>query len=265
MQRTEPENLNGSGKTIDLYGLLQHLTTESAPPRSERSATVQQQIESYLAQLDLESIKQIAETDKDYFPKDFIAQCLMYCYCSSSYMYQQRNEQAALFLDAFTWFVEEFSPISPGYYGLGKSKEEVMDLQYLQDHIEVLGNALDYIFGSISDVFQNLSLVVAKSLIESFAEENCMYDAMGHYMESCDIEVRTPERWDTFKMMVQYMITQTVIDEGEDHEEENCTIGDDGQVLIGHAILWLYVSGIVDGVAPALFSLRRHTSQTFSW
>ena len=101
---------------------------ESAPTtrtRTERSATVRQQIESHLALFDLESVKQIAVTDKDYFPKDFIAQCLKHLRPGN---YRNRdNDPAGVFLDAFSWFVEEFGPASPGYFGIGESKE-VLDL-----------------------------------------------------------------------------------------------------------------------------------------
>ena len=132
---------------------------DSAPPSAERSATVRQQIESHLAVSDLESVKQIAETDKDYFPKDFIAQCLRTL--PSPYYHDYDLQEAwRLFLDTFIWFVEEFGPTSPGYFGLGKSKEEVIDLQ---DDLAPLREFFKIIW-SISDiVLHDLNLVVAKS------------------------------------------------------------------------------------------------------
>jgi hypothetical protein len=107
--------------------------------------------------LDFQSIRQIAETHKGYFPKDFIAQCLKHCH---NYHYDDDLQIAwRLFLDAFTWFVEEFGPASPGYYGLGKSKEEVVDQQ---GDIEVLGENLHDILDGIAGVFQNHSLVAVR-------------------------------------------------------------------------------------------------------
>ena len=88
--------------------------TPTTRSRTERSATVHQQIRPHLVRMDLESIKQIAETDKDCFPEDFITQCMKY----SSFW-----QEAGLFLDAFAWFVGEVGPTSPEYFGLGKSKE----------------------------------------------------------------------------------------------------------------------------------------------
>ena len=55
--------------------------------------------------------------------------------------------------------MDEFGLTSPGYNGLGKSKEEVIDIQ---DDLAVLEEFFGDILGSISDVFQYLSLVVAK-------------------------------------------------------------------------------------------------------
>ena len=146
----------------------------SATTRTERSATVRQQIVGYLWLSDLESIKQIAETDKDYFPKDFIAQCLKhfrYNYENDDDDWQESGRLVLwrLFVDAFTWFVEEFGPTSPGYYGLGKSKEDIIDPR--DNYSEVLGEAFHAIMNRSNFDFQNLSLVVAKSLIESFGEE----------------------------------------------------------------------------------------------
>ena len=225
---------------------------ESAPTtrtRAERSATVRQQIESHLALFDLESIKQIAVTDKDYFPKDFIAQCLEHFF---QYVHDDEWQEARrLFVDAFTWFVEEFGPTSPGYYGLGKSKEEVIDQQddimALED--EVLGDIF-YDLSMNFVVFQNLSLVVAKSLIESFGEGKCMCDAMGVYLIQCyeytdDPPSPRPGRWGKFKMMVEYLRKQAVTDEDEDNEKEDWITGGDGKVLIGHALLLLYARGVV--------------------
>ena len=57
-----------------------------------------------------------------------------------------------------------------------------------------------------------------------------------------------------FKRMVEYLIPQAVTDKGEDKWH----IGDNGKVLIGHAILWFFVSGgDVNFVARCLYSLRR--------
>ena len=230
---------------------IYNLTMELASTRTERSATVLQQIEPHLAHLDLESIKQIAETDKDYFPKDFIAQCLKHC-SHPDHIYLP--EVKRLFLDAFTWSVEEFGPTSPGYYGLGKSKEEVIDLQ---DDLEVLGDLFHVMSMATSDVFQNLSLVVAKSLIESFGEGKCMCDAMGVYLIQCyeytdDPPSPRPGRWGKFKMMVEYLRKQAVTDEDEDNEKEDWTTGGDGKVLIGHALLLLYARGVVWKITPSL-------------
>ena len=74
---------------------------------------------------------------------------------------------------------------------------------------------------------------------------------MREYLESgYNNDPPPPERWGKFKVMVEYLRIQAVI------EEDDWTIGGDGKVLIGHAIISLFVSGIVidnmDGVAPAL-------------
>ena len=56
--------------------------------------------------------------------------------------------------------MEEFGLTSPGYFGLGKSKEEVIDLQ---DDLAPLREFFKIIW-SISDiVLHDLNLVVAKS------------------------------------------------------------------------------------------------------
>ena len=195
----------------------------SATTRTERSAAVQDQIETHLAQLDLESIKQIAETDKDYFPKDFIALCLNEFHYNYKREDDDGQEARRLLLDAFTWFVEEFGPSSPGYYGLGKSKEEVFD-QHDKDEIEVLGENLHDILGGSASVFQNLSLVVLKSLIESFRDEDCTSEAIRVYLVHCyeynnDPHI-TPERWSKFKMLVELLRNQAVTDEDEDKEKD---------------------------------------------
>ena len=61
--------------------------------------------------------------------------------------------------------MEEFGLTSPGFYGLGKSKDPQ------DNYSEVLGVAFHAIMHRSNFDFQNLSLVVAKSLIESFGEE----------------------------------------------------------------------------------------------
>ena len=69
-------------------------------------------------------------------------------------------------------------------------------------------------------MFQNLSLVVAKSLIESFGEEELIQCAMRVYMERSyeyKDDPHTPERWGKFKKMVDYLIPQAVTGEGEDN------------------------------------------------
>jgi hypothetical protein len=212
--------------------------------------------------LDLESIKQIAETDKDYFPKDFIAQCLKHC-SHPDHIYLP--EVKRLFLDAFTWSVEEFGPTSPGYYGLGKSKEEVIDL-YKDDDIEVLRRNFLHILGGISHMFYNLSLVVVKSLIESFGEEDRMYAVIARCLVRIlgyNQDPHTAERWGKFKMMVEYLITQTVTDEGEDNEEEGWTKGDDGKVLIGHALFLLFARCVVYEVRQCLLFAKGHQPNVF--
>ena len=228
----------------------------SAPPRTERSAIVQQQIERHLAQSDLESIKQLAETDKESFPKDFIAQCLKRF--RRNYQDSDFLEFERLFLDAFTWFVEEFGPTSLGYFGLGKSMEDVIDLR---GKLAVLRPIFREIMISTTDVFQNLSLVVAESLIESFGLEPCMHTAMGVYVSRSsgyNDDTRTPERWGKFKMMVEYLIYQTVTDEGEEKNEEEWTEGDDGKVLIGHALVLLFARGVVYDVTQCLLFAKAH-------
>ena len=215
-----------------------------------------------MTSLDLESIKQIAETDKDYFPKDFIAQCLKHC-SHPDHIYLP--EVKRLFLDAFTWSVEEFGPTSPGYYGLGKSKEEVIDL-YKDDDIEVLRRNFLHILGGISNVFYNLSLVVVKSLIESFGEEDRMYAVIARCLVRIlgyNQDPHTAERWGKFKMMVEYLITQTVTDEGEDNEEEGWTKGDDGKVLIGHALFLLFARCVVYEVRQCLLFAKGHQPNVF--
>ena len=110
----------------------------------------------------------------------------------------------------------------------------------------------------ISDVFQNLSLVVAKLLIESFGEEGCMQNAMEDYMDcSFKDDPHTPERWGKFKMMVEYGRTQAIT-------QGDWTIGDDGKVLLGHVIPWLFVSGNVDcSAARCLFFVKAHQPNVF--
>ena len=75
---------------------------------------------------------------------------------------------------------------------------------------------------SISDVFHNLSLMVAKSLIESFSEEACVQRAMCYYLRiGRNFEARPPERWGKFNMMVEHMRKKAVIDVGKDNGEED--------------------------------------------
>jgi hypothetical protein len=229
---------------------------ESAPTtrsRTERSAAVVKQIYPHMAQLDLESIKQIAETEKDYFPKDFIAQCLEYFRPDPD-----NDEQAGLFLDAFTWFVEEFGPTSPGYFGLGKSKEE--EFMDPDGGPGLLREFFEQIMDNISDVFRNLSMVVAKSLIESFPGELGIQCAMKDYLErGLNVDSRPPERWGKFKMIVEYLRTRAAVDE----DQEYWTIGDDGKVILGHFILLLFVSGILDDILPALLCLKENKPNVF--
>ena len=91
----------------------------------------------------LQLIKEMAERDKSYIPKDFIAQCLYRGIIGWPDYYSMPEDLKAhyllstgthwddvpyqpspdLFVMAFTWFVEEIG--SPGYYGLGTLEEEV--------------------------------------------------------------------------------------------------------------------------------------------
>jgi hypothetical protein len=264
---------------------------EPASPRSERLATIRQQIESHLVPLDLESIKQIAETDKDYFPKDFIAQCLKHFSCPANYTSQLYHAfRGGIFLDAFTWFVEEFGPTSPGYLGLGKSKEEVIDLR--DDRVAPREFFKDIWSSNSGAVLQKLRLVVAKSLIESFGELGCIQCAMKDYLKiGRYVDARPPERWGKFKMMVECLIIikkpfdsvyeSAGFEQGysyederdEDHEEEDWTIGDDGNVLIGHAIVWLFETHRcrrfqvafrnMGFIAPCLLFVKDHEPNVF--
>ena len=93
-----------------------------------------------------------------------------------------------------------------------------------------------------------------------------MHDEMGDYLERSygyDEDPHTPERWGKFKMMVEYLITQAVNDEGEDNEGGNWAIGENGKVLIGHAILWLFVSGNVNFAARCLLFAKAHQPKVF--
>jgi hypothetical protein len=195
----------------------------------------------------LQLIKEMAERDKSSIPKDFIAQCLFRGIVGWPDYYPLPEDLKAhyllstgthwddefmtafppsidLFVKTFTWFLEEIG--SPGYYGLGTSKEEVdpeVNMKFLS---EIYPTSL---------FFPDLSLEVTRSLIYLFQDASWLRREMENHVWAAIGGDQHPDRWAKFKLLIETLKT------GSDdcNQEEDWSRSDEGSLLTGHCLVCL--------------------------
>ena len=200
----------------------------------------------------LQLIKEMAERDKSYIPKDFIAQCLfrgivgwLFYYCmpedlkahyllSTGTHWDNENVTSRpsidLFFKTFTWFVEEIG--SPGYYGLGTSKEEVD----LEENMKFLSEICDAGLSReiVQLLFRDLSLEVSRSLMYSFENASWLRSEMIAHVVYDFGNDQHAERWEKFKL-----IAETLGRTECSYRTEDWSRADDGSQLTGHSLMCL--------------------------
>ena len=221
----------------------------------------------------LQLIKEMAERDKSSIPKDFIAQCLYrgiigwpdyysmpedlkaHYLLSTGTHWNNENVTSQpsidLFVRVLVWFVEEIG--SPGYYGLGTSKEEVDPKVNMKFLCEIRASAL---------FFPDLSFEVTRSLVYSFQDASWLRAKMIWYMGHFENDEH-PDRWAKFKLIVE------TLKAGSDYynQEEAWSTADDGSQLTGHCLVWLILNDIgfwmpMTGIVQVMFLFAKQNQPT---
>ena len=201
----------------------------------------------------MQLIKEMAERDKSSIPKDFIAQCLYRGIIGWPDYYSMPEDLKAhyllstgthwddefmtafppsidLFVKTFTWFVEEIG--SPGYYGLGTSKEEVD----LEENMKFLSEICDAGLSReiVQLLFRDLSLEVSRSLMYSFENASWLRSEMIAHVVYDFGNDQHAERWEKFKL-----IAETLGRTECSYRTEDWSRADDGSQLTGHSLMCL--------------------------